>query len=475
MAEYALKENEEKYSNYIENAPDGIFVVNGDGQYVEVNSSASAITGYSREKLVTMSIRDITADESLESALREFEELKRKGYMNAELKFIHKNGSKRWWSVNAVKLSENRYLGFSNDITEKKDSEANLIHIINHDLLTGLYNRRFYDAELKRIDTPSQLPLSIIIGDINGLKLINDSFGHLEGDKIIIEAAKLINSCCREGDTLARTGGDEFSILLPKTSAQTAKELLKVIQATCEQYNMNAPDEVHFVNLSLGTDTKETADTDFVQVSKRAEDNMNQRKLLEKNSSYSAILSSIKATMLEKSHETERHAERIGQLSKKVGIMLNLSQIELDQIELLATLHDIGKVGVSERILKKPGKLDENEWVEMRKHPEIGYKIAMSSPNLAPIADYILCHHERWDGSGYPQNLKGTSIPMISRIIAVVDAYDAMTEERAYRKAMTHEDAIKEIERSAGSQFDPQIVKIFVKAIRDDVGPGKTF
>jgi HD-GYP domain-containing protein (c-di-GMP phosphodiesterase class II) len=137
----------------------------------------------------------------------------------------------------------------------------------------------------------------------------------------------------------------------------------------------------------------------------------------------------------------------------------------LDHIELLATLHDIGKVGINERILKKPGQLDEEEWIEMKKHPEIGYRIAMSSPNLASIADYILCHHERWDGTGYPQNLKGNDIPLISRIIAVVDAYDAMTQKRVYRKAMTHEEAIEEIKKGSGSQFDPQIVQIFTEEI----------
>lgn len=190
---------------------------------------------------------------------------------------------------------------------------------------------------------------------------------------------------------------------------------------------------------------------------------MNQRKLLEKNSSYSAILSSIKATMMEKSHETEAHAERIALMTGDIGRMLNLSQTELDHLELLATLHDIGKVGIPEHILKKPGKLDADEWAEMKKHPEIGYRIAMSSPNLAPIALYILHHHERWDGGGYPQNLQGTEIPLLSRILSVVDSYDAMTEDRIYRKAMTAEAAVEEIKNCAGTQFDPRIARMFVE------------
>lgn len=468
-----LKESEEKYSSYIENAPYGVFVVNEIGQYVEANISATAITGYSSEELKTMSLRDLTADDSMKSAVHHFQALKSTGYMNVELKFIHKNGSIRWWDVNAVKLSENRYLGFSSDITEKKNAETNLISLINHDFLTNLYNRRFYETELQRLDMPNQLPLSIIVGDINGLKLINDSFGDAVGDKIIVASANLLSGCCRAGDILARTGGDEFSILLPKTSAHEAKELIMTIQTACEQYNLNAANHTDHVNLSIGTDTKETEDTDFMQVRKRADDYMNQRKLLEKNSLYNAIISSIKATMLEKSHETEAHAERITYLSREVGLKLKLSQTELDQIQLLATLHDIGKVGVAEEILKKPGSLDADEWVEMKKHPEIGYRIAMSSSNLAPIANYILCHHERWDGNGYPRNIKGTDIPLISRIISVVDAYDAMTEDRVYRKAMTHEKATAEIDKCAGTQFDPQIAKIFIEVLSDKMYAGQ--
>ncbi|HPS80434.1 MAG TPA: diguanylate cyclase [Candidatus Limiplasma sp.] len=432
---------------------------------MEVNRATTAITGYSRDRLLQMTVMDITAQESLPGARASFETLKTSGRMNAELKYLHQNGSVRWWSISAVRVAEDRYLGFSGDTTEKKVAEANLLYLSYHDYLTDLYNRRFFEDELKRVDTSSQLPLSVLIGDINGVKLVNDAFGHAEGDRLIVECARMIGSCCRSTDTVARTGGDEFCILMPKTDAASAMAILNQIQSTLSAFDASIAKNRFTHSVSMGYATKATADQEMTQVLKTAEEYMYQRKLLEHQSSHSAIISSIKATMLEKSHETEEHAERLVDLAKAVANALGLSQIDQGRLELLATLHDIGKVGISDHILTKPGKLDEAEWEEMKRHPEIGYRIAASSPDLIPVAESILCHHERWDGTGYPQGLSGERIPLLSRIIAVVDAYDAMTQDRAYRKAMTHPDAIAEITRNAGTQFDPHIVEIFIAEV----------
>ena len=170
-------------------------------------------------------------------------------------------------------------------------------------------------------------------------------------------------------------------------------------------------------------------------------------------------------TVYEKSQETEQHAERLATLSTKVGRRLNLIEKDLGELQLLGILHDIGKIGIDDKILNKPGKLSEEEWTVMKRHPEIGYRIARASHKLARIADYIISHHERWDGKGYPKGLKGNDIPLLSRIISVADAYDAMTEDRVYRKAMSKEEAITEIRRNAGFQFDPVIANIFIESV----------
>lgn len=461
MAEQALKESEKKYSSYIENAPYAVFVVDDKGQYIEANNAASTITGYSREQLLKMSIRDITAEESVNEAMCCFTSMLDTGNMSTELKYIHKDSSIRWWTVDAVKISENRFLGFSIDITSKKQVEEELTFQSKRDYLTGLYNRRYYETELERLDIESQLPLSLIIGDINGLKLTNDAFGHTEGDRLIIESAKIIEGCCRQGDILARTGGDEFGIIMPKTDSATALEVLQNIQTALKKFDSKNDNELYQHSVSLGYATKEKIEKEIGHILKTAEEHMYQRKLLEATSAYSAIVSSIKATMFEKSHETEEHAERLVALTKAIGMVLNLSQVELDKLELLATLHDIGKVGIKDYILTKPGKLSESEWAEMIRHPEIGYRIAMTSPELVPVAEGILCHHEWWNGRGYPQGLCCENIPLLSRIIAVVDAYDAMTNDRPYRKAMEPAVAIEIIRENAGVQFDPQIAEIF--------------
>ncbi|NLD26398.1 MAG: HD-GYP domain-containing protein, partial [Acholeplasmataceae bacterium] len=289
-----------------------------------------------------------------------------------------------------------------------------------------------------------------------------------EGDRIIQRTAQLLSESLSGNEVLARTGGDEFSILLPSTSGAVAHETMLKIQNYINEYNKKLAVDNYKINLALGYGTKENDDVEFSSVFKVAEDHMYKRKMLERNSSHSSIISSITATMIAKSQETEEHAERIKKLAQMVGKKIKLTQEQIDDLALLATLHDIGKVGIDEKILNKPGRLTEEEWVEMKKHPEIGYRIAMASPELMSIAEYILCHHERWDGTGYPRGLKGQQIPLLSRIIAITDAYDAMISDRPYRKAMTKVEAISEIRANAGTQFDPDCANFFVNLMLHD-------
>lgn len=297
--------------------------------------------------------------------------------------------------------------------------------MINHDSLTGLYNRKYFNECMERLE--NVVPISILIADIDGVRMINDTFGYKNGDNLIKAAAEILASCIKEGDILARTAGDEFSILLPNTDKETAHGIVKNIEKACYEYNKNNW-KILEISMTIGSATKYNPNSSIIKTSKYASDNMRNNKLLNHKSSKSDIISSMLATVYEKSQETKEHATRLGIIARKIGEELNLSSKSLSDLELLSVLHDIGKVGIDERVLNKPGPLDEEEWEIMKKHPEIGYRIVKSSIWLEHLAKYILHHHERWDGYGYPSKLKGEEIPLLSRIITIADSYDAMTE-----------------------------------------------
>ncbi len=358
-------------------------------------------------------------------------------------------------------------VGIIQDISDRKRKEEEIDYLNQHDLLTGVFNRSHFENELKIFDRSMSLPLSVIMVDVNGLKLTNDMFGHSEGDRLLICVSTILRDCCPPGGIVARIGGDEFCVLLPNITSEEAKRISAAIQKSCEGFKGSSCIDLIYPSVSLGQATKIHPEELMSAIMIEAESLMQKRKLLERKSLRSSVISSIKTTLFEKSHETEEHAERLVELSKMVGLEMGLADMHLNDLSLLASLHDIGKMGVDEYILCKPGELSEEEWAEIRRHPEVGYRIAKSSPELMPIADYILCHHERWDGKGYPQGLKSKNIPLLSRILAVVDAYDAMTQDRAYRKAAPKDLAIYEIIKHSGTQFDPDVAIVFIKTMQN--------
>ena len=356
-------------------------------------------------------------------------------------------------------------IGIRRDVTERRRREDEILYLNHHDVLTGLYNRAYIQQALEFLDQDSNFPISVVAGDINGLKLVNDSFGHGEGDRLIVAISQILKKSTRESDVVGRVGGDEFYLILPNTDSKAAKEIIKSIRLSCDEHSQALDNDVHFTSISLGQATKVEEGLPLTEYINLAEEYMYQQKTLDYKSFHSSLLISIKNTMYEKSYETEQHAERLAQQSLQLGQLMNMSEEDLVALQLFATVHDIGKISIDQNILTKEGPLTEDEWREIRKHPETGYRIANSSPGLMHVADLILCHHEWWDGSGYPGGLKEQQIPLASRILAVVDAYDAMTHDRSYKKARSKEEAINELKLCSGTQFDPQLVRLFVKHI----------
>ncbi len=463
--ETKLRKNEEVLKAYIEKAPVGIFVTDASGNYIDVNAMACQLMGRTREEVLKLSLADFLTPSHLEKGLAGFRELSTKGFIDAEYKVRKKNSQDYWISLRAAKISDNRFIAFCLDISERKEKEDELEYMSYHDSLTGVYNRTFFEKEVKKLDTDENMPFSVIISDITGLKLTNDTLGHASGDKVLVETAKLLSTYLRERDILARVGGDEFSILLPRTSNREAQEIVNRIQAACRAFKVNLSGIAIKMNISLGFATKTKTSESFSHIGKLAEDYMYRTKLLERESFHSTLLETLRVSLYERSSETEEHTARLANLSTKLGVKMRLSDDDLNKLSLLSALHDIGKISIDNKILTKPGKLTDIEWIEMKKHPAIGYRIAMASSELKPIAQYILCHHERWDGRGYPQGLSGDDIPLLSRIISIVDSYDAMTHDRVYKKALTKEEAIAEIHNNSGSQFDPKIAALFLTLI----------
>jgi diguanylate cyclase (GGDEF)-like protein/PAS domain S-box-containing protein len=465
-----LKESEKKYRQLFKIMTNGLalheMIYNDEGEpvdyrFLDINPAFEKLTGLSSSNLIGNTVKEVLP-ETEQYWIDKYGNVATTGESISFEEYAKEQD--KYYKVRAFSPEKGKFATIFSDITERKKAEEQLQYKTFHDELTGLYNRAYFNEEIKRYDNIRQLPLSIIMGDVNGLKIANDTFGHKEGDKLLKKIGQIIESSCRKEDLVARTGGDEFVVLLPQTTNKKAEKIYTRIKNNCQKAE-ECPIEP---SIALGIATKKEITDDFEKLLKKAEDKMYQNKVHESKSVHNTILDSLETMLRETTNETLEHSQRLNDLAVRLGKRLDLTKHELDVLASLANLHDLGKITISKDILLKSGPLTDKEWEKVRRHPEAGYKIASSSPKLNDLAEGIFCHHERWDGDGYPQGLAGDEIPLLARIIIIVDAYDVMTNGRPYKEPMSKEEALVEIERCAGSQFDPELTEVFIKMLKEE-------
>ncbi len=347
------------------------------------------------------------------------------------------------------------------DCTEQKKQQDKILQLSYRDPLTGLFNRRYYEQIKQTMDSEPYYPLTLVLGDVNGLKLTNDAFGHDAGDQLLKRVAAVFRKTCREGDIITRLGGDEFILLLPRTDALNARIIVERLNEALRQEEIRGLS----VSVSFGYAVKEKNTTTFDETFKLAEDGMYSEKLSKSSAFKKHAIDTLLVKQFELNQWEKEHSIKVGQLSKSFAQVMGFSKEEVWQVERGASLHDLGKIAIDESILSQREDLTQGHWLELKRHPEIGYTILRSVGEYAPFAEYVLYHHERWDGTGYPQKLKGTEIPKPARMIAIADSYVAMTSDRAYKKALSPQEAIEELYAQRGTQFDPDLVPIFVQKV----------
>lgn len=462
-----LKTSEERYRSLFDRAPAIMITMDASGRITSANKYCQEFFDYTEVKLKRMHLKDLLIEADSEDYLAKNILMTVQRLKGAPVELEVRTKQLRTCSIqmtlDAFANEDSTYeiQAIAQDITKKKAIDEKVRYLSYHDKLTGLYNRAWFDERLKVLECDKAYPFTVIMGDMNGLKVANDLFGHTAGDTLLAVTAEILRQCCRETDIISRHGGDEFAIILPGADEEVAREVCQRIRNQCEATKMKPLSP----SIALGYATRREGAGPLEELIKEADDRMYRNKLNVSNSRRSSLIMSLQTSLEEKTLETKAHAERIKTTALAVGQKIGLSENMMDQLSLASVMHDIGKIGIPDSILTKPDKLTPDEWDVMKKHCEIGHNILNTSTNMQPVGEFILYHHERWDGAGYPRGLKGPEIPIISRIISVVDSYDVMCHNRVYCSAKSSDEAVEELKRCRGTQFDPYLVDVFCEMV----------
>ncbi|MBC3898602.1 diguanylate cyclase [Acetobacterium malicum] len=471
----ASEKNREKYLKTLMSISDGVMIVDPMGKIEMLNSTAEEMTGWTAREAMGKHysqvfvlehekdsgvVPDPIEEAFKDNTLHEFD---------SQAVLLARDGRKYHLEESVAPISDDEghidgAIVIFRDVTEKKEKRAAIEYNSFHDSLTGLYNRRFFEEELVRLDTERNLPLSVIIGDVDGLKLTNDIFGHEAGDELIKKVSEIFRKVCRADDIIARWGGDEFAILLPQTEKKDAQKLSERIKDNFSKEKIKSIQG----NVSLGVATKYEPEENIEVIIASAEDNMYMKKTLNRGKKKEDAFNIILDKLYGEYPAEAEHARKTSEICKKIARKMKLSEAEINKVSKAAYLHDIGKVALDKEVASKNEYMIDDTYKEMKMHPVVGYRILNAFDHTIDLANIVMGHHERWDGTGYPQGLKGKETPKLSRIIAVGERFDDMTTDKDYRQAISIDDALDEMKRNVGTHYDPEVVEALEKVIAEE-------
>ena len=468
-------ESEERFKGAFEGAPIGMmlfsFGSDAGGGVTQVNRAMCDITGHTADHLCANDLRDVVHPDDTYLGAEGVAQLTRGEDTRPqfELRYIHADGRTVWVSVSLSLLrAESGQPGYAiaqvQDVTERKLASEELAYQALHDPLTGLGNRRSLLADLQgRLDrATAERPLMLQLFDLDGFKTYNDTFGHPAGDALLIRMAHRLQTGLEGRASAYRMGGDEFCVL-SLLSSDDREPIVRIGEAALAERG-----EGFEVTASYGSVMLPAEATTATEALREADRRMYMRKSSNSRSSAGRQSADVLQRILsERSPALGMHLDVVTDLVDAVACSLGLQDEERAPLLQAASLHDVGKAAIPDEILNKPGPLDDDEWALIRRHTLVGERIVAAAPALLPASKLIRSSHERFDGNGYPDQLRGEDIPLGSRVIAVCDAYDAMVSDRPYRPALDSEEAVAELRRCAGAQFDPRVVQVFCEVLAE--------
>ena len=461
----ALTKQEQTIRILLQALPDLLLRINNQGLLLDSHFPENFALHAPPKELCGESIYDILPADIAQNLLNCIQIGNRSGMIQLLEYQALRNNQLYYCEARFVKIGDDEMLVIIRDITYKKKMEQQLDYLSLHDPLTSVYNRTHFEEQLRKIQRKHKKSMGIIMCDVDGLKLINDTLGHHAGDQLLQVVAKILQACAPPPHVVARIGGDEFAVIVQKPTPQLMTDLDAAVKAAVQEYNKT---NLHLpLSLSLGWAADYGKEADVQTLFKEADYNMYREKMHQGLSTRSAIVQAMMQALEARDYITEGHADRLQSLVERLARKLALSSHRIADLRLLAKFHDIGKVGIPDRILFKNDRLTPEEYTVMQRHCEIGFRIAQSAPDLAPIAEWILKHHEWWNGKGYPLGLSGEDIPLECRMLAIADAFDAMTTNRPYRLALDQQAAIEELLRCSGLQFDPALISPFMEMLQE--------